>query len=149
MPQIRITPPKTNIILYTMPDNDVVEIDVATLTTNRYFSRIGTVNLGLAIRPGSGDLYVANTDARNLTRFEPVIRGSFESNRVSRIHLAEGTITHFDLNPGFTNSLPNLGDKTNALAQPAAIAFDASGTTFYVAAFGSDRIARVDADTGT
>src|SRR5205814_8510970 len=34
---------RTNFIKFTMPDNDVVEIDVATLTTNRYFSRVGTV----------------------------------------------------------------------------------------------------------
>ena len=58
-----------SVIKYTMPDNDVVEIDVSTMTVSRYFPRVGTVNLGLAIQPGSGDLFVANTDARNLTRF--------------------------------------------------------------------------------
>src|SRR5215472_10257319 len=65
------TLPKTNIIQYTMPDNDVVEIDVASLGITRYFTRVGTVNLSLAMQPGSGDLYVANTDARNLVHFEP------------------------------------------------------------------------------
>src|SRR6185312_9851551 len=49
-----------SVIKYTMPDNDVVEIDVATMTTNRYFSRVGTVNFALAVQPGSGDLFVAN-----------------------------------------------------------------------------------------
>src|SRR5205085_8067043 len=95
------TLPRTNIIQYTMPDNDVVEIDTTTLAIIRYFSGVGTVNLGLAIRPGSGDIYVANTDARNLTHFEPNLRGAFVTNQVSRISIGSGTITRFDLNPGF------------------------------------------------
>src|SRR5919198_1315116 len=36
---------------YTMPDHDVVEIDAATQRVTRYFSRLGTVNLGLAVQP--------------------------------------------------------------------------------------------------
>jgi hypothetical protein len=67
-------------IKYTMPDNDVVEIDVTMMRTNRYFSRVGTVNFALAIQPGSGDIFVANTDARNLTHFEPALRGFFVTN---------------------------------------------------------------------
>ena len=43
-------------IKFTMPDNDVVEIDVASLAITRYFPRVGTINLGLAVRPVSGDL---------------------------------------------------------------------------------------------
>lgn len=71
------------VIRYTMPDNDVVEIDSATLAITRYFPRVGTVNFSLAVRPGNGDLYVANTDARNLTRFEPKVRGAFVTNQVN------------------------------------------------------------------
>jgi YVTN family beta-propeller protein len=139
--------PRTNIIKYTMPDNDVVEIDTATLAITRYFSRVGTVNLGLAIRPGSGDLYVANTDARNLVHFEPTVRGHVVDNRISRITLADGSVTTFDLNAGIDyNVLPNLAAKTNALTQPTAIEFDPTGSFLYVAAFGSDRVAKLDAN---
>src|SRR5262249_29705338 len=42
--------------------------------------------------------------------------------------------------------LPNLPAKTNALAQPTAIVFDGTGDFFYVAAFGSDRVAKVNPD---
>ena len=141
------TAPKTNIIQYTMPDNDVAEIDVATLAVTRYFSHVGTVNLGLAIRPGSGDLYVANTDARNLVHFEPVLRSHAVDNRISRINIGSGALTHADLNAGIDYSvLPNLAAKSNALAQPTALVFEPDGTSLYVAAFGSDRVARVDAD---
>ncbi len=136
-------------IKYTMPDNDVVEIDPAMLAVTRYFPGVGAVNLGLALRPNSDELWVANTEARNLVHFEPNLRSNFVSNRVSRINLSSGAVTHFDLNPGFTyTNLPNLAEKTNALAQPTAIVFGPSGGNFFVAAFGSDRIAQVNPDTG-
>ncbi len=136
-----------SVIKYTMPDNDVVEIDATSLGVTRYFPHVGTVNLGLAIRPGSGELYVANTDARNLVHFEPTVRGHAVDNRISRVDVNTGTVTAFDINPGIDYSvLPNPSALTNALAQPTAIAFDPSGSFFYVAAFGSDRVAKIDAD---
>src|SRR5207244_3072549 len=39
----------TSVIKYSMPDNDVAEIDVGTFTVSRYFSRVGTVNFSLAL----------------------------------------------------------------------------------------------------
>ncbi len=136
-------------IKYRMPDNDVVEIDTASLAITRYFPRVGTVNFAIAVRPNSGDLYVANTDARNLTRFEPTLRGAFITNQISRIDITSGAVTRYDLNPGFEYlNFPSLRDQSNALAQPTAIAFGPSGANFFVAAFGSDRIAQVGADTG-
>ncbi|HYE65596.1 MAG TPA: beta-propeller fold lactonase family protein, partial [Pyrinomonadaceae bacterium] len=134
-------------IKYTMPDNDVVEINTQTLTVTRYFSRVGTVNLGIAVRPTTGDLFVANTDARNLVRFEPNLRGHFVDNRITRIAIAGGTVTPFDLNPTINyNVLPNPSAKAIALAQPTAVVFEPSGSFMYVAAFGTDRVARVGVD---
>jgi YVTN family beta-propeller protein len=139
------TLPKTNIIQYAMPDNDVVEIDIGTFAVTRYFTNVGTVNLGLAVHPTSGDLYVANTDARNLVHFEPNVRSHAVDNRISRISMPSGTITPFDLNSNINYAtLPNLPSLTNALAQPTAIVFDPTGAFMYVTAFGSDRVAKVD-----
>ncbi len=137
----------SSVIRYTMPDNDVVEIDAQSLTVSRYFSRVGTVNLGIAVRPGTDEPYVANTDARNLVRFEPNVRGHIVENRISRISPAAGEIAHFDLNPGIDyDLLPNHAAQSNALAQPTGIAFAEDGNTLFVAAFGTDRIAKLDAD---
>lgn len=137
-------------IKFTMPDNDVVEINTATLAVTRYFPRVGTVNLGIAIRPGSSELYVANTDARNLTRFEPALRSAFVTNQVSRVDTVSGAVTKIDLDAGFNyTSFPSRPDQTNALAQPTAMVFGPTGTHFYVAAFGSDRVARIHAASGT
>ena len=139
----------TNFVKFTMPDNDIVEIDTASLAVTRYFSRVGTVNFAVAVRPGSGDLYVANTDARNLTHFEPVVRGGFVTNQVCRVNITNGAVTRFDLNAGFAyTNFPNLANQSNALAQPTAIAFGPSGANYFVTAFGSDRVALVDSDSG-
>jgi YVTN family beta-propeller protein len=134
-------------IRFTMPDNDVVEIDAVRLAVTRYFSGVGTINLGLAVNPVSGDLFVANTDARNLVRFAPKLRGHFADNRITRISAATGTVTPFDLNPDIDYSvLPNPSALAAALALPTAEAFDPSGRFLWVAAFGTDRIARVSTD---
>ncbi len=134
----------SDVIQYTMPDNDVVEINSATLTTNRYFSRVGTVNLGLAVHPVSGDLFVANADAGNVTHFEPGVRGHFYTNRMTRITVGNGSIVPFNLDPFATTNFPDLFAKSNALAQPTAVAFDPSGNFLWLAAFGSDRVAKLD-----
>ena len=60
-----------SVIKYNMPDNDVAEIDTATLQVTRYFPHVGTLNLGIAVQPSTGDLFVTNTDARNMVHFEP------------------------------------------------------------------------------
>jgi len=139
----------TNGIAYHMADNDVAEIDTGTNGVSRYFQRVGTVNFAIAVQPLSGDLFVANTDARNRTHFEPNVRGSFVTNQLSRINIGSGVVTRFDLNPGVnTNLMPNLPAKTNALAQPTAVVFGPSGNNMFIAAFGTDRIAKIDPATG-
>ncbi len=136
-----------SVIKYIMPDNDVAEINTTTLAVTRYFPRVGTSHLGLAVQPVTGDLFVANTDARNLVHFEPNLRGHSVDNRVTRIAIGDGATTIFDLNPSIDYSvLPNPSAQANALAQPTAIVFEPAGTFSYVAAFGSDRIAKVRAD---
>jgi YVTN family beta-propeller protein len=141
------TDPQWNpgVIKYNMPDNDVAEIDVATLSVTRYFSRVGTINLGIAVRPTTGDLYVANTNARNLVQFETNLRGHIVDNRVTRIVMPGGATEEFDLNPSIDYTvLPNSQAKALALAQPAALMFDPTGNFLYVAAFGTDRVAVLD-----
>lgn len=58
--------------------------------------------------------------------------------------MTDGTVTAFDLNPSLNYALlPNLTAKASALAQPAAVVFEPGGAFLYVAAFGTDRVARV------
>jgi YVTN family beta-propeller protein len=134
------------LVKYRVVDSDVVEIDARLLIASRYHAGAGTVNLGLAVRPGTDELWVANTDARNLVRFEPNLRGHFVDNRVTRIRAA-GPPVAYDLNPSIDYGvLPNPAALGTALAQPTSVVFDPGGQHMYVAAFGTDRVAVVGAD---
>jgi DNA-binding beta-propeller fold protein YncE len=142
-------PAWTNFNRFQMPDYDIVAVSVGALQVSRYFSGVGTVLLGLAVNPASGDVFAANTDARNLVHFEPGVRGHIVDNRLARVSLGTGAVTNFDLNAGLDYAtLPNPSALSNALAQPTALVFAPDGTQCFVAAFGSDRVARLDAASG-
>jgi DNA-binding beta-propeller fold protein YncE len=144
-----IVPGHDSRLAHTVLDHDVAEIDPATLTIVRYLSGAGTSLLDLAVQPGTGDVFVANTEARNLVRFEPALRGHIVDNRITRFAALDGAAAVFDLNPGIDHTLlPNPAAQAAALAQPTALAFSASGTELWVAAFGSDRIAKISPSTG-
>ncbi len=141
-------PNYSTVIPYTLLDHDVAEIHTSTQTVSRYFDTVGTVNLGLAVSPANGDLFVANTEARNRVFFIENIRGHVVDNRLTRVTTGVSpVVTAFDLNPGINYAtLPNSSALGTALAQPAGVVFDPSGSFMWVAAFGTDRIAKVDTD---
>ncbi len=135
-----------NYLTYKMPDNDVVAINTGpTPAVSGYYTGVGTINLGLAVNPVTGDLFVANTDALNLTFFEPNLDGHWINSRITRIQVATGVVSPFDLNPNINYGvLPNPRALATALSQPAGVVFDPSGNFMYVASFGTDRVAQVD-----
>lgn len=134
-------------ISWTVTDHDVAEINTATNALVCWHSGAGTNLFDLAVHPVTGDVWVANTDARNAVRFSPNIRAHAVDNRLSRIALTPGTVTVFDLNPGVDYSvLPNPVAAATALAQPTGLVWSPDGASAWVAAFGSDRVAQVAAD---
>jgi len=134
-------------ISYTMPDNDVAVINTSTFAVSGYYSGVGTINLGIAVQPTTGNVYVSNTNARNLINFEPNLQGHWIDNQISSIQTS-GHVTTYDLNPAIDYTvLPNPAALATALSQPAAMRFDPSGKWMWVAAFGTDRVAKVS-ETG-
>ncbi len=134
---------------FTVLDRDVAEIDAASGTVTKYFSGGGTNHFDLAVHPISGDLWVANTEARNLIRFEPVLRGHFADNRLTQFAADGASKTIHDLNPGVDYAtLPNPAAQATALAQPTGLVFSPSGNEAWVAAFASDRVAKIDPASG-
>ncbi|HKV42928.1 MAG TPA: hypothetical protein VJX67_27275, partial [Blastocatellia bacterium] len=138
-------------IPYRLADVDVVVLDASgqTAAVAAEIPGIGT-NIGnTVLDPTGGRLYVVNTEALNLTRFLPNLRGHFLSNRVSIVGLGAGSpaITAVDLNPQVDFGVPTGSDQERAegLALPADIARGADGT-LYVAAKGSARVGVLDAN---
>jgi DNA-binding beta-propeller fold protein YncE len=136
-------PAWSSIVTWTLPDRDVFEIDATTLAVAKVFTGLGTTNFDLVAHPNTNELFIANTDARNLVRFEPNLRGHAIDSRVTRLAAGATPVkTVFDLNPGVNYAqLPNATALANALAEPTGLALDVNAGRLYVAAQGTDRIA--------
>src|SRR5262249_61564930 len=57
-------------VQFTLPDEDVFAIDTTSLAPGSTFTGVGTTLFNMAVNPVSGKIYVSNTEAQNLTRFE-------------------------------------------------------------------------------
>jgi DNA-binding beta-propeller fold protein YncE len=136
-----------------LPDEDVFAIDVERLRVRRAFAGVGTVLFGMAVQPRSGRVFVTNTEAQNLTRFE----GHGQSSSSSVIgHLHESRVTVLDpgggvlplhLNTHIDYSkccAPNPRENAQSFAFPTAGVFSGDGERFYFAALGSDKVGVVD-----
>jgi DNA-binding beta-propeller fold protein YncE len=134
-----------------LPDYDVFTIDTSgtlpTITTRT--SGVGTTLFNMAVNPVNGKVYVSNQEARNVVRFEgpgsrsSTVRGHFVE---SRITVIDGTsvlprhlnkhITSYDQATGTT------AEKAASLATPLEMAVSPDGATLYLAAMGSNKLAR-------
>jgi DNA-binding beta-propeller fold protein YncE len=154
-------------VKFDLPDFDVFEINAnaAPPALVNTFSGVGTTLFNMAVNPVNGNLYVSNTDARNVVRFEgpgeqpgaTSVRGNIAKNRITVIDgasvLPRQLNKHVDFSIHEGESLA-AGEKEKSLAQPQDMVISSDGATMYMAAFGSNKIARfatadIDSDTFT
>jgi len=135
-------------VRFALPDLDVFAIDAATLAPGQSWARVGTVLYDLAVNPASGRIYVSNTEAANALRFEgPALRGGSTTRgraHAARVTVLDGsTVTPRHLNPHIDYDVvpapPAVAERS--LATPLGMAVSGDGTTLYVAAFGSSKVA--------
>lgn len=133
-----------------LPDSDVFSIGVDDLRVQRAFSGVGTVLFSMAVQPGSGRLFVTNTEAKNLTHFEGA--GQSSSSTVLG-HLHESRITVIDPRRGHVQPIHlnthidygrccdrQPGENEDSFAFPTAGVFSPDGSKFYFSALGSDKV---------
>lgn len=134
---------------YSVNDVDVAEIDAATRTVNRTFGGLGSVNYGVAVSPTDGRVAVTCTEARNLLRFEPRLRGYLVETRIGWITAAGATSRH-SLNPHIDYEVTpgTQAERDSAIGIPAAVAYSDDGQRVYVASFASDRLAVLEPPGG-
>ncbi len=132
-------------IFYTQLDVDVAQISTSTQTVAATFSDIGAVNFGIAVNP-NGTVAVTATEARNLKRFEPNLRGHMVDTRAALISPA-GIVTPVDLNPTINyGATPGpASDLDVAIGLPTGVAWANDNSTLFVTALANDRIARLSA----
>jgi DNA-binding beta-propeller fold protein YncE len=133
---------------FSLPDEDVFEIDADAsppAATGATVSGVGTVLFNMAVRPGSGNVYVSNLQLRNEVRFEPVLRDDFVRNQVTIVRA--GSAQPVELNPHIDRSGAGTPEERDrSLALPLQMEFSPDGALLYVTAFGSGKVAALAAD---
>jgi DNA-binding beta-propeller fold protein YncE len=135
-----------------LPDLDVFAIDATVkppvaLATGAY-AHVGTVLFNMAVNPVNGKVYVSNTEARNDVRFEghvpgvSSVRGHITDSRVTVIDPASGAVAAHDLNTHVDYTVDSTpGEKEKSVAFPQDLVVSRDGSTLYVVAQGSSKLA--------
>jgi DNA-binding beta-propeller fold protein YncE len=156
-------------VRFSLPDKDVFVLDAMADPPRPFagpagfFQHVGTILYSMVVNPVSGKVYVANTDANNLERFEGPgtfaghsLRGHLHENRITVLTPGAGVVAprHLDKHIDYRTCcapVPNP-ESERSLALPQGMAVTRNGATLYVAALGSDKVgvfstAALEADT--
>ena len=123
-------------------DEDLFVIDADALVVEDSVQAVGTNLMGLDVDPRDGRVYVANSEANNLVRFESVLKGQIADHRVTVVDGAgDGIQAIWDLNRGLANDASGGSEGlARALADPVGLVVDPHADQLFVAAQGTDRI---------
>ena len=149
-----------NLVPFSLPDHDVFALDANATppAQTSVYDHVGTILFNMAVNPMSGSVYVTNTDANNMDRFEggadpnvaapePNLRGELHKARIS---ILSGTSTvatrHLNKHIDYTLAPVSVPASMNqkSLGIPTDMAVTSDGATLYVAAFGSQELGVID-----
>ncbi len=142
-------------VRFTLPDQDVFAISIDELRVKRSFSGVGTVLFGMAVQPATGRLFVTNTEAQNLTRFEgrghgasSSVIGHLHESRITVIDPKRGHVlpVHLNTHVDYAQCCERQGrENEKSFAFPTAGVFSPDGRDFYFSALGSDKVGMIKA----
>jgi YVTN family beta-propeller protein len=137
----------SNGVRFYLPDLDVFAIDAGTLEETQRWAHVGTTLFNMAVNPANGALYVSNTDAQNLTRFEgpgrfggSTVQGNLAKSQITIVQGNSVTPRHLNRHIDYAQRPASADTPQHSLATPLDMAFTADGKTLYVAAFGSSKV---------
>lgn len=158
------------VVRFNLPDKDVfaIDADASPPVETAAFAHVGTVLFNMAVHPQSGRLYVTNTEARNEVRFEgtrpatgpgsavSTVLGRQHQTRITVIDPQSGAVQprHLNKHINYAISPASAGVRANSLALPRGLVVSGDGSTLYLAAEGSSKVAvldtgEIEADTFT
>jgi DNA-binding beta-propeller fold protein YncE/mono/diheme cytochrome c family protein len=138
----------THCLPFRLPDRDLFVIDATTLAAGAV-ANLGTSLFEVSVNPANGKVYVPNTEARNLVRFEhPLgVRGHMVDNRLSIVDPVAGyRVKVVDLNTHIdrgSDPRTNILEREASISQPGMMVWNSAGTTAYLTAIGSRKLFRV------
>lgn len=142
-----------NKVRFNLPDYDVFTIDAtASLTTpivtGTQFTGVGTTLFNMATNPATGAVYVSNTNALNLTRFEgeaiggtSTVRGHFVESQITVIKGGTVTPRHLNKHINYASATGDPTERDLSVSNPLDMAVSSDGSTLYASGFGSQKIA--------
>lgn len=140
-----------NAVRFRLPDKDVFAINANTLAQTAFYTGVGTTLFNMVANPVSGKVYVSNSDAQNTTRFEgpgeyggSTVQGNLARMRITVLSGSTVTPRHLNKHIDYTTLATESGfdptTKNHSLSTPVDMVVNSSGTTLYVAAFGSSKV---------
>ena len=160
----------SGVVRFSLPDQDVFAIDANALTPAQVasFAHVGTVLFNMAVNPSSGKVYVTNTEAQNQVRFEgtrplvgpgstfSTVLGRQHQTRISVLDPLANTVQarHLNKHINYAVSPAPASVQANSVALPRGLVVSSDGSTLYLAAQGSNKVAilatsQVENDTFT
>jgi DNA-binding beta-propeller fold protein YncE len=147
----------SSFVPFDLPDKDVFVIDAtqsppALAGGANAVVGVGTTLYNLAVRPVSGKVYVSNVELRNEVRFENLVgtvqglQGHVAENRITVIDGTTPTPVHLNPHIDYTSATGSPSEIDQSLAMPLEMIFDSTGSTLYVACYGSSKVAVLGAD---
>lgn len=154
------------IVEFNLPDHDVFAIDAnfssdpnVVVGATAEFDHVGTILFNMAVNPVNGKIYVTNTEAPNLTRFEgagdhggSTVQGHLSETRITVIDPSGPSVDpqhlnqHIDYTKLHTQG-PGIVDPNqvnHSLATPLQLVVSSDGSKLYMAAFGSSKVGVFD-----
>ncbi len=137
----------TTRVRFNLPDQDIFVLDVEqdppqVLGT---LQGVGTILFNLAVHPSDGRLAVSNLESDNHVRFEPELRGRSVQNRVTFLDGESVRPVHLNAHIDFQSPFATPEQRAQSLALPLQLEFSQDGRRLYLVAFGSRRLAVLDA----
>ena len=140
-----------NAIRFRLPDKDVFAINADTLAQTAFYTGVGTTLFNMVTNPVNGRVYVTNSEAQNLTRFEgpgvfggSTVQGNLAQMRVTVISGTSVTPRHLNKHIDYSTLATEAGfdptTKNHSLSTPLGMAVSNDGARLYIAAFGSSKI---------
>jgi DNA-binding beta-propeller fold protein YncE len=145
-----------NQVKFFLPDQDIFVLDAMANPPHQIagpggvFTGVGTILYNMVVNPVSGKVYVSNTDANNLERFEGPgvfaghsLRGHLHENRITVLTPGGSVaVRHLNKHIDYTTCCAPIPNAENArsLALPQGMVVTSNGQELYVAALGSDQI---------
>ena len=137
----------TNCLPYRLPDLDLFAINTTTLAVTSVAS-LGTTLFDVSVQPVTGKVWIPNTEARNMVRFEPRVKGHVVDNRLTVVNPAAGNaVSVIDLNAHIdrgSDPATNLAERLASISQPGMMVWRSDGSTAYMTAIGSRKLWAVD-----